>query len=193
MTQQLSIVSDWRPDLLCTGTHNSEIRYFSYRFALCMHFLNSGTHAALTRYLVQADFSFLRQRCSSVAPTDILLVPHCKQQGLLPAQAYLGWSRSQEAGVTEIHPRSTRLLVHSEGELPPAAQLSPRWPLPPRGLVLAALLLVAVPALPVTVLPLPAAVPAAAIVPLKVIAALPAVVAVPLVLAGNRVGSEAWM
>lgn len=59
--------------------------------------------------------------------------------------------------------------------------------------MLAALLLVAVPALPVSVLPLPAAVPAAPIVPLKVVAALPAVVAVPLVLAGNRVGSEAWM
>lgn len=59
--------------------------------------------------------------------------------------------------------------------------------------MLAALLLVAVPALPVSVLPLPAAVPAAPIVPLKVVAALPAVVAVPLVLAGNRVGSETWM
>lgn len=95
--------------------------------------------------------------------------------------------------MTELHRQSTQLLVHSKGELPPTAQLSPGWPLPPRGLVLAALLLVAVPALPVTVLPLPAAVPAPAVVPLKVIAALPAVVAVPLVLAANRVGSEAWM
>lgn len=89
VTQQLSTASDWRPDLLCTGACSSEIRCFSYGFALCIHFLNSGTHAALMWWhLMQADF-FVRQRCSSVVLTDILLVPYCKQQGPLPAQAYL--------------------------------------------------------------------------------------------------------
>lgn len=143
------------------------------------------------RYLVQADFSFLRQRCSPVAPTDIL--PYCKQQGCSPPRHISGLEQITGSRHDQNTPLEHLAFSPERRWAPTGSPVQPQGPLPPRGLVLAALLLVAVPALPVSVLPLPAAVPAAPIVPLKVVAALPAVVAVPLVLAGNRVGSEAWM
>lgn len=64
----------------------------------------------------------------------------------------------------------------------------PRCLLPPRRLMLAALLFVPVPALPVSILPLPAAISTPAIVALEVVAALPAVVAVSFVVTSGEEG-----